>query len=208
MAASSNRKQIVVTAVAGLALAGVIAAIVVTQFGSSNSNGATTTTDLPQSSAPATNVAGLQVTRLIAAARAQQENRRELSTTFFHSFFASLSAAAGYFGITWPALQTRLEHGKSLAQLADAAGKSKDDLVKTMLAAHKRYIDAAVAGHTITKAQEGVLLADVDAWMKGVVDGTGSAKGFGGLISSPLPNPGERPSSANGVPAPTPIPAP
>ncbi len=206
---SSKRKQTLVTVVAGLVLAGVIAAIVAAQLGSSDtSSGAVTTVNTSQPSVPATDGAGLRVTQLIAAARAQQANRRELTTTFFHSFFASLSAAAGYFDISWPTLQRRLETGKSLAQLADDAGKSKDDLVKTMLTAHRRYLDAELAHHKITKEQEHVLLVDVEEWMEGVVDGTGSAKGFGGLLGSPFPNLNERPRSANGVPAPMPIPAP
>ena len=199
----SNTKTTVLVAAAGLVVAGVIVAIVATQFGSSGTNaGATTTNTASQPpGAPVADGAGTRVAQLVAAARAQQQARLVLTKAFFNGFFASLSAAAHYFGITWPVLRGRLETGKSLAQLAGSAGKSKSDLVAVMLAAHKRYLDGAVSRHEIDKAQEQELLADVDPWMNGVVDGTGSNKGFGGTLASPLPGQGR-------IPAPAAIPAP
>jgi hypothetical protein len=197
----STRRQTLLAAAAGFAGAGVIVLVVATQLGS---NGSSTQTTSPQaqSRAPGTDVAGLRVTRLIAAAVAQQTEQRLLTATFFRSFFASLSAAAGYLGVSWPSLQARLEHGKSLAELARDAGKSRDGLVKTMLAAHRHYLDATLASHQLTPAQEQVLLVDAEPWMEGVVDGTGSNKGFGSLLDRPFTFAGQVVApGANGAPA-------
>ena len=206
---SSDTKSTLLAAAAGLVVAGILVAIVATQFGSSGTSTVAATTYLAQQPvAPVADGAGTRVGQLVAAAKAQQQNRLELTKTFFDSFFASLSAAAHYFGVSWPALRGRLEAGKSLAELASTAGKSKDDLVATMLAAHRRYLAAAVARHEIDKTQEQVLLVDDDPWMHSVVDGTPSHLGFGGIIGNPLPNANQIPASANGVPAPSPLPAP
>jgi hypothetical protein len=205
---SSNTKSTVLAAAAGLLVAGVVVAIVATQFGSSGTSNVVATTYLTQPVVPVPDGAGTRVGQLVAAAKAQQQNRLELTQTFFNSFFASLSAAASYFGVSWPTLRGRLEAGNSLAQLASTAGKSKDDLVATMIAAHRRYLDDAVVRHEIDKTQEQVLLVDVDPWMQGVVAGTGSNRGFGGTIGNPLPTATQIPASANGVPAPRPLPTP
>ena len=205
MAVSSNRKATILAAAGGLVAAGVIVAIVATQFGSSGSGTvAETTSTVSQPVAPV----GDRVAQLVAAAEAAQQKRLALSKTFFNSFFASLSAAAHYFGVSWPVLRGRLEAGSSLAQLASTAGKSRNNLVATMLAAHKQYLDTAVSHHVIDKAQEQVLLVDANPWMIGVVDATGSHKGFGGVLVSPLPTPGQIPAvGANGLPATSPTPA-
>src|SRR4051795_9641421 len=65
---------------------------------------------------------------------------------FGHGGFGRLDAAATYLGITEAQLHTELAGGKTLAQVAQAHGKSVSGLVDALVADAKRHLDAAVAG--------------------------------------------------------------
>ena len=69
-------------------------------------------------------------------------------------FFGGLDAAASYLGLTEAQLPSELESGKTLAQVAQAHGKSASGLVDALVADMKQHLDAAVAAGRITKAQE------------------------------------------------------
>jgi len=65
-----------------------------------------------------------------------------------------LDAAASYLSLTPAELRSRLESGKSLAQVARDQGKSVNGLVDALVADAKQKLDAAVAAGRITKAEE------------------------------------------------------
>jgi hypothetical protein len=65
-----------------------------------------------------------------------------------------LTAAATYLGVTVSVLQTDLQGGQTLAQVATAQGKTVDGLVSALVAAEKTHLDADVTAGKITAAQE------------------------------------------------------
>jgi hypothetical protein len=76
---------------------------------------------------------------------------------FFHGDHGDggpLKAAADYLGLTGDQLRTELEAGKTLAQVAQAHGKSVQGLKDAIVAGAKADLDAAVAAGRITPAQE------------------------------------------------------
>jgi hypothetical protein len=73
-------------------------------------------------------------------------------------FFGGLDAAATYLGVTEAQLHTELDGGKTLAQVAQAHGKSVDGLVNALVADAKTHLDAAVAAGRLTKGQESDIL--------------------------------------------------
>lgn len=82
-----------------------------------------------------------------------------LNRGFGHfGFFGKIDAAADYLGLTEAQLHSQLESGKSLAQIAQAQGKSVDGLVDALVAAAKKDLDSAVAAGKLTKAQETEML--------------------------------------------------
>jgi predicted DNA-binding protein (UPF0251 family) len=68
-------------------------------------------------------------------------------------FFGRLDAAASYLGLTETQLESRLNDGKTLAEVAKAQGKSADGLVDALYNAEKKKLDDAVAAGRLTKAQ-------------------------------------------------------
>jgi hypothetical protein len=70
-----------------------------------------------------------------------------------------LGAAAGYLGLTPQALFAELRAGKSLAQVAEAHGKSADGLKQAIVASVKARLDRAVTAGKLTAAQEQAFLA-------------------------------------------------
>jgi hypothetical protein len=93
--------------------------------------------------------------------------------------FAGLDAAAAYLGLTDAQLRTQLESGKSLANVATAQGKSVDGLVRALVDAAKKKLDAAVSAHRLTQSQEDSILADLKSHMTNFVNGTQPRFGFG-----------------------------
>jgi DNA-binding phage protein len=70
-----------------------------------------------------------------------------------HGVTNGIVAAAAYIGTTEADLRTKLQAGQTLAQIATAAGKTRDGLIAAMVADGNAKIDAAVAAGTITAAQ-------------------------------------------------------
>jgi hypothetical protein len=76
-------------------------------------------------------------------------------------FFGRLDSAASYLGLTETQLESRLNDGKTLAEIAKAQGKSADGLVDALYTAEKKKLDDAVSDGRLTKAQEQSILADL-----------------------------------------------
>jgi len=90
-----------------------------------------------------------------------------------------IAAAAAYIGTTAADLRTKLQAGQTLAQIATAAGKTRDGLIAAMVADGNARIDAAVAAGTITAAQATERKAALAAHVTAEVDAT-RAGGPGG----------------------------
>jgi hypothetical protein len=85
-------------------------------------------------------------------------------------FFGSIGAAADYLGLSDAELRTQLESGKSLAQIAQAQGKSVSGLVDAIVAAAKQRLDNAVAAGRLTQAQANDMLADLRGRIRNLVN--------------------------------------
>jgi hypothetical protein len=90
-------------------------------------------------------------------------------------FIGKLDAAADYLGLTEAQLRTQLESGKSLAQVAQAQGKTVSGLVDALVGAAKKHLDEAVAAGRLTKAQEDEMLAGLRTRIASLVNSTGPA---------------------------------
>ena len=88
-----------------------------------------------------------------------------------HPFFHGLDAAAAYLGLTDAQLRSRLESGKTLAEVATAESKSVDGLKNVMLKDAQAKLDQAVQDGRLTKAQEQRALSDLQQRIDGLVDG-------------------------------------
>lgn len=89
-------------------------------------------------------------------------------------FLGNLSAAADYLGLTEAQLRSELESGKSLAQVAQAHGKSADGLVDALVSAAKKHLDEAVAAGRLTQAQETEMLNGLRDRITSLVNSTHS----------------------------------
>ena len=91
-----------------------------------------------------------------------------------------LEAAAAYLGVTTAQLQSDLQSGKTLAQIANAtAGKSADGLIQALVDAETKEFDAAVAAGRLTKAQEDAILPTLKQRFTDLVNGTFRGHRFG-----------------------------
>src|SRR5262245_54402012 len=88
-----------------------------------------------------------------------------------HPFFHGLDAAATYLGLTDEQLESRLESGKTLAEIAKAEGKSVDGLKTAMLKDAKTKLDALVKDGKLTKADEQKVLKDLEQRIDDLVNG-------------------------------------
>lgn len=135
---------------------------------------------------------------------------RPLGRSGFHSG-ATLSAAAGYLGISESQLLGDLRSGQTLAQIAKARGKSLSGLERAITAAVKARLDRAVAAGRITKAQENELLRRLSFRLNRRLNapprpGWGPERRWGsGASVAPLPAPAAGPELA--PPPATPPPA-
>jgi hypothetical protein len=87
-----------------------------------------------------------------------------------HPFFHGLDAAASYLGLTEEQLESRVNSGKTLAEIAKAEGKSVDGLKAAMLKDAKEKLAAAVKTGRLTKAQEQQALKDLEQRVDDLVD--------------------------------------
>src|SRR4029450_4713917 len=68
-------------------------------------------------------------------------------------FLGKLDGAGDYLGLTEEQLRSQLESGKSLAQIAQAQGKSASGLVDALVNAAREKLDDAVAAGRLTRSQ-------------------------------------------------------
>jgi uncharacterized coiled-coil protein SlyX len=83
------------------------------------------------------------------------------------------AAIATYLGLSQAELRTQLRAGKTLAQIAQAQGKSVSGLQDTIYAAAKKRLDQAVASGRLTAAQEQTLLAHLKSRLDDIVNRSG-----------------------------------
>jgi uncharacterized protein YidB (DUF937 family) len=82
-----------------------------------------------------------------------------------------LPAAAKYLGLSESQLESKLQSGKTLAQVAKDEGKSVDGLVAALKADLKQKLDRAVSNGRLRKAQEEQALAAADQRLSDLVNG-------------------------------------
>lgn len=96
-----------------------------------------------------------------------------------------LSVAADYLGLTEEDIRSRLEDGKTLAQIAKAEGKSVDGLEQALVAGTKKRLAEAVEDGRLTEEQAADLLTryaeHVDALVAGTLGPRGGFRGRHGF---------------------------
>jgi hypothetical protein len=93
---------------------------------------------------------------------------------FGHSGFArGLEAAADYLGLTEAQLRSELQGGKTLAQVAQAHGKTANGLIDALVANAKTRLDQAVAAGRLTKAEENEMLSGLRDRISNLVNSRG-----------------------------------
>ena len=90
----------------------------------------------------------------------------------FH-FGDKLSAAAEYLGVTEEELRESLRNGRSLADVAEAEGKSVDGLKEALIADAKTRLDEAVTEEKLTREQADRILARLREGIDSIVNATG-----------------------------------
>ena len=98
-----------------------------------------------------------------------------------------LATAATYIGITEADLRTKLQAGQTLAQIATAAGKTRDGLIAALVADGNTKIEAALAAGKITAAQATAQKASLTTRVTAQVDATRPAGGPGFPGRGPRP---------------------
>ena len=88
-----------------------------------------------------------------------------------HMLFRGVGAAASYLGLTEDELHSRLESGKTLAEIAKAQDKSVDGLKAALVKDAKTHLDAAVKAGRLSSAEEQRILADLQQRIDDVVNG-------------------------------------
>jgi len=87
------------------------------------------------------------------------------------------AAIASYLGVTASELQSDLQSGQTLAQIATAQGKTVSGLEAAMIAAAKAHLDADVADGKLTSAQEQTMLSNLQSHVDDIVNSTGPPAG-------------------------------
>jgi len=95
--------------------------------------------------------------------------------------FGGLDAAASYLGITEAQLRKELMSGKTLADVAEAKGKSVDGLVDALTADAKKRLEDAVAAGRVTKADADAALAEMKQRVADRVNGVRGPHGMRGF---------------------------
>lgn len=99
---------------------------------------------------------------------------------FGRFFGGGMTAAASYLGLPAAQLQTDLQNGQTLAQIAKATGKSVDGLVAAMTAQVRKALDTAVSQGVLTQAQATRIASRLQARMNDMANGLRPKRGFGG----------------------------
>jgi transposase-like protein len=106
--------------------------------------------------------------------------------------------AASAIGITPDQLRTEMQGGKTLAQVAQAHGISRDDLKAKLTAAQKARLDQAVANGRMTADQETQILSRFSGNLDKMIDFVPGQNGQGPQgPRGPRGGPGASPSPAN-----------
>jgi Arc/MetJ-type ribon-helix-helix transcriptional regulator len=87
-----------------------------------------------------------------------------------HLFGEKLSGAADYLGLTQAELRTKLNDGRSLADIAKARGKSVDGLKQAILDEAEKKLDQLVEDGELTRAQADEMLARMRSRIDDLVD--------------------------------------
>src|SRR5215218_9319997 len=87
-----------------------------------------------------------------------------------HPFFHGLDAAADYLGLTDAQLRSRVNDGKTLAEIAKAENKSVDGLEAAMQKDAKAKLDAEVKAGRLSKDEETQVLKDLSARIDDLVN--------------------------------------
>jgi hypothetical protein len=102
--------------------------------------------------------------------------------------FGGLDAAASYLGVTEEALRTELMEGQTLAEVAQAKGKSVDGLVDAMVAAARDDLQQAVTDGRLTDAQRDEIASTLEERIAAKVNGEhGTGRGGPGFGFGPPP---------------------
>jgi hypothetical protein len=99
-----------------------------------------------------------------------------------HFFFdRKLASAAEYLGLTEAELREQLADGKSLADVAEAQGKSVDGLKDTILDGARSALDEAVGAERLTQEQADAIYEHLTGWIDELVElrFPGPLRGFG-----------------------------
>jgi hypothetical protein len=209
--------KMIAGAVAGLAVAGGGAAVAATQFGSPKAENQAVLNDAAKQlgvqpsalSAALKKALENRVDAAVAAGRLTKAEGDELKQRiesgdvpffggpgfglrFHHEGpFGGLDTAATYLGLTEAQLRTKLESGKSLADVAKAQGKSVAGLVDALVASATKKLDAAVAAGRLTRSQADSFLSNLKAHITDFVNGVTPRLGHfrGGLPRRDLSGP-------------------
>jgi hypothetical protein len=182
---SSLKRKLVAGAVAAVAVAGGGAAIAATQFGSPREESQAIVNDAAQQlgvqpsalSDALKKALKNRVDAAVEAGRVTKEQGDALKARIdsgdvpifgfghrgfaHHGPFGDLATAAQYLGLTTAQLDTKLDSGKTLAQVAKEQDKSVDGLIQALTDAAKKKLDAGVAAGRLTKSQEESILSDL-----------------------------------------------
>jgi len=109
-----------------------------------------------------------------------------------HDVFRGFDTAARYLGISDAELNSQLESGRTLADIAKAKGKDVGGLVDALLADAKAHLDEEVQEGDLTRAQANAMLARIRQGITAMVNGRrpdapfhGREGGFGGFGGPP-----------------------
>ena len=84
-----------------------------------------------------------------------------------------LDAAADYLGLTETQLRSELQGGKTLAQVAQAHGKTANGLIDALVANAKTRLDQAVAAGRLTQSQANEILSGLRDRIDNLVNSKG-----------------------------------
>jgi hypothetical protein len=113
---------------------------------------------------------------------------------------AMVSAASTYLGLSPDQIGQELKSGKTLADVANAQGKSVAGLEQAVIGAAKTALDKSVAAGSITATEEQQVLDQLNAQLDDFVNGSGGLSislGSGGMaihVAGPGPGPGDGPA--------------
>jgi len=89
-----------------------------------------------------------------------------------HEMFGGVDAAATYLGLGEGELRSRLENGRSLADIAKSEGKSVDGLVNALVGDAKKHLDEGASEGDLTQAQATEMLSHLEQGLRAMVNAT------------------------------------